>query len=108
MEKVKDTWRISRLRNDLLSNIRGRIEILISENIYLKEMNRIEKKIIEYGNIQIFQKYQVGEIEMSDGQLKVEEIVKKPYKDWMVKKKIKVRYNFAEDAKKHGADYSTY
>jgi hypothetical protein len=44
--------------------------------------------------------FKIGTSQMEEIQCTAEGIIEKPYKDWMAKEKTKIRYNFAEDAKR--------
>jgi hypothetical protein len=50
---------------------------------------------LEFADTLIFQDIEICEAEMNELKSDVEEIIENPYKDWMVEKKTKIRYNFA-------------
>jgi hypothetical protein len=91
---------MERLRKGLVSNLRGKIEVLKREEISLRVMDRIDQTIFEYTDTMVLSEYKIPEVDMSDAQFITEEIIEKPYRDWMAKRKTKIRYNFAEDTKR--------
>jgi hypothetical protein len=73
---------------------------LEGENINLNVINRIIEVINEYPDSLIMTEYSINENELEEIQEMAEQIIKRTYRDWMVKEKTKIRCNFANDAKR--------
>jgi hypothetical protein len=83
------------------SNIRGGLELLRRDEITSATLDKIKKNVdvfVDFLNIE--EKEKLDELDLLEIQRVAENTIKKPYQDWMYKEKTKIRYNFAEDAKR--------
>jgi hypothetical protein len=64
-------------------------------------MNSIKESIYSYvDRIDFSEVVKIDGLIMLEVQRLVENIISKPYQDWMFREKTKIRCNFAEDAKR--------
>jgi hypothetical protein len=92
---------IGRYRSAWASNIRGGLEILGQNEITSDTLDKIKKNVGEYVDFNSVENVEViSDFDMLEIQRVAENIIRKPYQDWMYKEKTKIRYNFAEDAKR--------
>jgi hypothetical protein len=92
---------ICRHRSAWASNIRGGLEILRQNEISSNTLDNIKKQVGDYVDFNGVEKMDlISEFDLLEIQRVADNIIRKPYQDWMYKEKTKIRYNFAEDAKR--------
>jgi hypothetical protein len=98
---MDDNFGVKRFRTGLISNIRVAIHILDENNVHTDVIDRIKENLNNYvDNLYFDEKVVVERMEMLEIQVLAESIIQKPYQEWMFKEKTKIKYNFAEDAKR--------
>jgi hypothetical protein len=101
MRLIEDNFSVQRYKASFLSNIRGALTILEQNKIHTDILDVIRSNVINYVDKLSFDTdIIINEMRMLEIQSLAANIIKKPYQDWMYKKKMKIRYNFAENAKR--------
>jgi hypothetical protein len=90
---------IIRYRSALASNLRGGLTVLGNEGISSKVNNNINSDVYQYSDWDEAPNFDYGVAEEEISCI-AENIIEKLYREWMAKEKTKIRYNFAEDAKR--------
>jgi hypothetical protein len=98
---MKDDYSIKRFRAGLISNIRGAIIILDQNDIQCEKINLLKGNVQDYiNNLYFNTDIKVDDEMLMEFQRMAENIIAKPYQDWMFKEKTKIRHNFPEEAKR--------
>jgi hypothetical protein len=92
---------IERFREALISNIRGALIILDQNNIKSENLEGIRNNVTSFvDNFNFNVDKCIDDLMMLEVQRLAENIISKPYQNWMYKEKTRIRHNFAEDAKR--------
>jgi hypothetical protein len=86
---------IGRFRAALISNIRGALIILDQNEIKFTVFEGIRENISGYvDNYNFNVDVKIDDLTMLEVQRLAENIISKPYQDWIYKEKTKIRHNF--------------
>jgi hypothetical protein len=98
---MEDDFSINRFRAGLIANIRGALTILEQNEIHTDIIDEIRSNVTNFVDSLYFdESIKIDDMTMLEVQSLAENIIGKTYQDWMYKEKTKIRYNFAEDAKR--------
>jgi hypothetical protein len=93
--------RVRRFRANLVANLRGALSVLEKDHIKSEVIDRIRAEVLKYSDWDETPTFIYEEVHEEEISCLAKGILEKPYRKWLAKEKTKIRYNFADDAKRH-------
>jgi hypothetical protein len=97
--ELSDVNEFDRIRVNLAQNVRSNIIVLEEGGTDFKALKVLKKGVENYIDYAIKPEIMSEKTEQELNELVVETL-ETPYREWMMKEKTKIRYNYAEDAKR--------